>query len=178
MNKYQNEKEKKIKKKIIIIFLFIFYINSIYILNLEKKQLINNQPKISAIIPVYNGEKYLNYSLNSVLNQTMKDIEIIIIDDNSKDNSLKIIKSYMKEEKRIKLIKNKENRKILFCKSFAALKSKGKYIIEIDQDDMFINKETFEIVYNETEINNLDILHFKYITGNNLFNISKINNIT
>ena len=108
----------------------------------------------------------------------MKDIEIIIIDDNSKDNSLKIIKSYMKEEKRIKLIKNNENRKILFCKSFAALKSKGKYIIEIDQDDMFINKETFEIVYNETEINNLDLLHFKYIRGNNLFNISKINNIT
>lgn len=107
----------------------------------------------------------------------MRDIEIIIIDDNSKDNSLKIIKSYMKEEKRIKLISNNENRKILFCKSFAALNSKGKYIIEIDQDDMFISNDTFENVYNETEINNLDILHFQYIMGNNLFNVSKIINI-
>ena len=107
----------------------------------------------------------------------MKDIEIIIIDDNSKDNSLYIIKSYMKNEKRIKLIENSENRKILFCKSFAALNSKGKYIIEIDQDDIFINDNTFDIVYNETEINNLDLLHFRAISGNDLVNIPKIINI-
>ena len=105
----------------------------------------------------------------------MKDIEIIIIDDNSKDNSLKIIKNHMKNDKRIKLIENKENRKILFCKSFAALNSRGKYIIEIDQDDMFIGNDVFDIVYNESITNNLDILHFKYISSNKAINNTQIN---
>ena len=101
-------------------------------------------PKISVIIPIYNGGKYLNYSLKSVQNQNMKDIEIIIIDDNSNDNSLEIIKNYMKTDKRIRLIENRENRKILFCKSLAVLNSKGKYIIEIDQDDMHYFNTKFE----------------------------------
>ena len=51
------------------------------------------EPKISVIIPIYNGERYLNHSLNSVQNQKFKDIEIIIIDDNSSDDSLKIKES-------------------------------------------------------------------------------------
>ena len=75
----------------------------------------------------------------------MKEIEIIIIDDNSSDNSLEIIHNYMKNDKRIKLIENKTNRKILYCKSIGVLNSKGKYIIELDQDDMFINDDAFDI---------------------------------
>lgn len=169
--------EKKcIKNIILIIFLLIFYINNKYEFCIKKKKIIN-KPKISVIIPVYNGEKYLNYSLSSVLNQTMKDIEIIIIDDNSKDNSLKIIKNYMKYDQRINLIENKENRKILFCKSFGALNSKGKYIIELDQDDLFLRKDAFDIIYNETEINHLDLLRFKSISGNDTFNLPKFDNI-
>ena len=106
----------------------------------------------------------------------MKDIEIIIIDDNSNDDSLKIIKSYMKNDKRIRLIKNQENRKILFCKSLAALNSKGKYILELDQDDMFIKNDAFNFLYNESEKYNLDLLHFKYISGNNISKIPNIDN--
>ena len=83
---------------------------------------------ILIIIPIYNGGKYLNYSLKSVQNQKMKDIEIIIVYDNSSDDSLKIIYEYMKFDKRIKLIENKENRKILYSKSIGILNSKGKYI--------------------------------------------------
>ena len=106
-------------------------------------KLTSNKIKISAIIPIYNGGKYLNSSLRSIQNQKMKDIEIIIIDDNSKDDSLKIIQNYMKNDKRIKLIKNKENRRILFSKSIGALNSKGEFIIEIDQDDLIIKKNSF-----------------------------------
>ena len=62
----------------------------------------------------------------------MKEIEIIIIDDNSSDNSLEIIHNYLKNDKRIKLIENKTNRKILYSKSIGVLNSKGKYIIELD----------------------------------------------
>ena len=124
-------------------------------------------PKISAIIPVYNAEKYINYSLRSVQNQKMKDIEIIIVDDNSSDNSLKIIHKYMEKDKRIKLIENKTNRKILFSKSIGALNSKGKYIIELDQDDMFIIDDAFDLIYNESEKYDLDVLTFGYISSKN-----------
>ena len=106
---------------------------------------------VSVVMATYNGGKYLNYSLKSVQNQKMKDIEIVIIDDNSSDDSLKIIHEYMKFDKRIKLIENRENRKILYSKSMGVLNSKGKYIIELDQDDMFINGDAFEIIYNQSE---------------------------
>ena len=125
--------------------------------------------KISVIIPVYNGENYLNYSLNSVLNQRMKEIEIIIINDNSNDNSSKVIHKYMEKDKRIKLIENNVNRKIFYSKSIGALNSKGKYIIELDQDDMFISDKAFDIIYNESEKYNLDLLSFGFISGKNIF---------
>ena len=168
--------------KVILIFIFIFLFRRIlkfvHKINLifyhekaiNKRKLNSKQnPKISVIIPVYNGGKYLNYSLKSVQNQKMKDIEIIIIDDNSSDDSLKIIYSYMKNDERIRLIENKVNRKILFCKSIGALNSKGKYIIELDQDDMFIRNDAFDIIYNESERYELDILSFKHVSGDNPF---------
>ena len=134
-------------------------------------------PKISVIIPIYNAEKYIHYSLRSVQNQKMKEIEIIIIDDNSNDDSIKIVQKYMEEDKRIKLIENKNNRQILFSKSIGALNSKGKYIIELDQDDMFIRDDAFDIIYNESEKNDLDYLSFKYISAKNVFKEAKfINN--
>ena len=104
------------------------YINYNDILTNERKLNYKHKPKISVIIPIYNGGKYLIYSLASVQRQKMKDIEIIIVDDNSSDNSIKIIRNFMKNDKRIKLITNKVNRKILFCKSIGTLNSKGKYI--------------------------------------------------
>jgi len=116
-------------------------------------------------MPIYNGGKYLNVSLKSIQNQKMKDIEIIIINDNSNDDSLKIIREYMKSDARIKLLENKKNRKILYCKSIGVLYSNGKYIIELDQDDMFIDDDAFNIIYDQSEKNNLDILQFNYNFG-------------
>ena len=133
-------------------------------------------PKISVIIPIYNGGKYLNFSLKSVQNQKMKEIEIIIIDDNSSDDSIQIIHNYMRNDKRIKLIENKVNRKILFCKSIGVLNSKGKYIIELDQDDMFIRNDAFNFIYYESEKYGLDILKFRHITGNDFFQKFKTKN--
>ena len=82
-------------------------------LNKKENYSLINDPKISVIMPIYNGGKYLNYSLISIQNQNMKDIEIILIDDHSSDNSLTIIEEYMKKDLRIKLIKNDKNKKIL-----------------------------------------------------------------
>ena len=141
-----------------------------------KNLLTQQSPKISVIIPIYNGGKYLNRSLKSVQDQKMKEIEIIIIDDNSSDNSLEIIHNYMKNDKRIKLIENKTNRKILYCKSIGVLNSKGKYIIELDQDDMFINDDAFNIIYNVSEKYDLDILQFNINFGNEITEKNKDNN--
>ena len=143
----------------------------------KKKYPLVKNPKISAIIPIYNGGKYLHYSLRSIQNQKMKDIEIILIDDCSTDNSLTIIEMYMKEDERIRLIKNIENRKILYSKSFSALNSKGKYIILLDQDDIFIRDDVFDMLYNEAEKESLDLVHIRDICKHNLLfkNLTRVN---
>ena len=136
-----------------------------------------NPPKISIVMPIYNAEKYLFYSLRSIQNQKLKDIEILLIDDCSTDESLKIIKNYMIEDRRIRLIKNKKNRKILYSKSIGALNSNGKYILELDQDDMFIRNDCFDILYLQAETNNLDLVQIRdYSKYSIYFNfITKIN---
>ena len=200
-NKLINNKHKYICKNKLILLIIIFilllliikfqiiiyksnipillFIDKCYndILINKSLYLTSQLPKISVIIPIYNAEKYIHYSLRSVQNQKMKEIEIIIIDDNSNDDSIKIVQKYMEEDKRIKLIENKNNRQILFSKSIGALNSKGKYIIELDQDDMFIRDDAFDIICNESEKNDLDYLSFKYISAKNVFKEAKfINN--
>ena len=128
---------------------------------------LSKAPKISVVMPLYKGGKYLHYSLRSIQNQKMKDIEIILIDDNSRDNTPLIIENYMKEDPRIKFIKNEVNRKVLYSKSMATLNSKGKYIIQLDQDDIFIRDDLFDFLYEEAEKNNLDLIQFRDITKNN-----------
>jgi len=134
-------------------------------------------PKISVIMPLYNGGKYLYYSLRSIQNQKMKDIEIIFIDDNSPDDTIAIVAKYMKEDPRIRLIRNEFNRKILYSKSMAALNSRGKYIIQLDQDDLFIRDDVFDILYSEAENNDFDLVQIRDVTKNNFhFNIRTIVN--
>ena len=107
----------------------------------------------------------------------MKEIEIILVDDCSTDNSLDIIKNYMKNDKRIRLIKNKENRQILYSKSIAALNARGKYIIQLDQDDLFIREDAFDILFYEAESINLDLVQIRDILKHNFFflNLTKVN---
>ena len=120
---------------------FNLYINNCInnILIDKTKYPLVKRPKISAIIPIYNGGKYLHYALRSIQNQKMKDIEIILIDDCSKDNTLTIVEKYMKEDQRIRFIKNIERRKILYSKSFAALNSKGEYLTSYSYYHTIIN---------------------------------------
>ena len=118
-------------------------------------------PKISVIMALYNGGKFLHYSLRSIQNQDFKDIEIILIDDQSTDDTVEIVNTYMKEDPRIRLIKNERNRRILYSKSLAALYSNGEYIIEIDQDDMFIIDNAFSLLYYEAKKSNFDLVQFQ-----------------
>lgn len=112
-------------------------------------------PDISVILPVYNSEKYLDESISSILNQTFKNIELIIINDGSKDNSLKIIKKYADKDKRIKLINNSKNIGLAASLNKAIEKSQGKYIARMDADDVSF-PERLKIQFNYLE-SNLDV---------------------
>jgi len=99
-------------------------------------------PKASVIIANYNNAKYLRNCINSILNQSYKNIEIIAVDDKSEDSSLEVLKKY---KKKIKVIKNRKktskgsyNQINSYYKGF--IKSKGKYIFFLDSDDYFKKK--------------------------------------
>lgn len=90
----------------------------------------------------------------------MGDIEILLIDDCSSDNSLKKIEQLQKEDNRIKIIKNNKNKGALFSRSLGVLKAKGLYIMALDSDDLFINENIFNLCYKEGKNYNLDIIEF------------------
>ena len=125
----------------------------------NKKISSNNNPKISAIIPIYNNAEKIKLTIYSIQKQNLSDIEIIIIDDNSEDNSVELIEQIQQEDPRIKLLKNKNNKGILYTRSIGTLNSKGKYIFPINSGDIFIN-DIFHICEEEAELNNIDILEF------------------
>ena len=120
----------------------------------------SKNPKISIVITVYNGEAFLKSALLSIQNQDFKDIEIVMVDDCSQDNSVNLIKELMKTEPRIVLYKNKENKGALYTKSKGVMHSRGKYVMILDEDDIYSQKDTFTSLYVEAEKNNLDILGF------------------
>ena len=117
--------------------------------------------KISVIIPVYNTEKFLERCLNSVLNQTLRDIEIIVVNDGSRDNSLEIIKKFKENDNRIVLL-DEQNGGSSFARNKGLEVSKGKYFYFIDSDDYLEENTMFEEVYNKCEKDNLDMVVFDY----------------
>ena len=129
----------------------------------KKKYKLSKYPKISIIKPILKSNdslKYLNYSLRSIQNQNFTDIEIIIIDDASNNEIINTIKKYQEEDSRIKLLINEEEKGLLYTISKGILNSKGKYIMGLDQDDMFTYGTLFYELFNEAEKNNLDFISF------------------
>ena len=122
-----------------------------------------NNPKISIVLPVYNGEGLLKEAILSIQNQDFKDIEIIIIDDQSTDDSVKLIKELMKKEPRISFYQNDVNKGILYTKTKGVLIAKGKYIMILDDDDKYLQRDAFTTLYSEAEKENLDIIKFRVI---------------
>ncbi len=107
-------------------------------------------PQISIVMPVFNREKYIKYSVESILNQTFKDFEFIIVNDGSKDKTLSIIKSY--NDKRIKILNNETNKGIVFSRNRGLKAAQGKYIGMFDSDDIAM-PEKFKIQYDFLENN-------------------------
>ena len=94
------------------------------------------QPLISVLMPAYNAEKYISESIDSILNQSYKNFEFIIIDDFSTDKTYEIIKKYSKQDSRIKCFKNSKNLGIAGNRNRLIKMAKGKYIVWQDADDI------------------------------------------
>ena len=162
---------KKKNEKLSINNNFFERIND-YITLCQNEHLINGiqksseKIKISVVIPVFNSSKSIKPTIRSIQNINMPDIEIILVDDYSLDNTVHIIQELQKEDVRIKLIKNEKNKGTLFSRSIGALSSKGEYIMSIDQDDFFINN-ILKKSYKEAKKNNIDILEFSGFEINN-----------
>lgn len=111
--------------------------------------------KVSVIVPVFNTEKYLEKCLNSLINQTLQDIEIICINDGSTDKSADIIKKFANKDSRFKLI-NQENKKQGAARNTGMKIAKGEYIGFVDSDD-WVDLEYYEKLYNAAKRHNFDI---------------------
>ena len=98
---------------------------------------------VSIIIPVYNGELFLEDTINSVIEQTYTNWELILVNDCSIDSSINIIKEHQKKDSRIKLINNKINSKVAISRNNGVKKAKGRYICFLDADDKW-NREKLE----------------------------------
>ncbi len=116
--------------------------------------------KYSFIVPVYNTEKFLKKCLDSLVNQTYKDFEIIVVNDGSTDKSSNIISKYQKKYKNIIVI-DKENEGLSMARNRGVQKSSGKYIIFVDSDDYVSNKLLEEV---DKKIYDNDILRFQIAT--------------
>ena len=118
-----------------------------------------DNPKVSVIIPVYNTEKYLQECLDSVVNQTLKDIEIICVDDGSTDGSVSIISEYAARDSRVKPIYYTITSSASQARKDGVMLSRGKYIMFMDSDDT-LDLQACEELSAEMDLRDVDILQF------------------
>ena len=182
INHYIHIKYKFLFYKIFFIILIIsiiyfpfFFQNELYeaekCLKLFNKPLFNinnytniKYPKISIISAIYNKENYISRFLTSIQYQSFKEIEIILIDDCSTDNTVNIIEKFQENDKRIILIKHFKNKGTLISRNEGILKSNGEYLFISDPDDILLNdilNKTYQIVKKY----NYDILRFDACVG-------------
>ena len=129
-----------------------------------------NNPDISVIISLFNREDYINSTIISIQNQRIKNIEIIIVDDYSTDNSTKYVEYAQKFDPRIRLIRNARNMGALYTKSIGVLHSIGKYILSIDSDDMICIEDYIKILFKEAKKGNYDYIECNEYIEINLYN--------
>lgn len=118
-------------------------------------------PKVSVIVPVYNVEKYIARCLNSLVNQTLDDLEIIVVNDGSKDNSEQIIKQFKKDYKNIIYVK-KENGGLSSARNFGLIYATGEYVAFLDSDD-YVDRSLYKKMYEKAKETNSDYVECDFI---------------
>ena len=117
-------------------------------------------PKISVIVPIYNAELYLEECIHSVLNQTLRDIELLLIDDGSTDGSFRICEEYSKKDNRVQVFRNKNVGQGLE-RNFGVRKAAGEYIAFLDSDDQY-KEDALERLYQKAMETNADMVSGGY----------------
>jgi glycosyltransferase involved in cell wall biosynthesis len=135
---------------------------------------INAAPKISVIIPVYNTEQFLRECLDSVLNQTFTDFEVICINDASTDRSLEILREYAAKDKRIRILYHGKNIGMAAARNTGLDAATGEYIAFCDSDD-YIHPDMFKIMYTEIRRNNCELVicQTRQVKKNDIVTFSK-----
>ena len=110
--------------------------------------------KISVIIPIYNSEKYLRECLDSVLSQTLTEIEVICINDGSVDGSLDILKENAEKDKRI-VVLDKANEGVAVARNIGINKANGEFVCFMDSDDLYPTDDVLETLYSNAKENNV-----------------------
>lgn len=118
-------------------------------------------PLISVIIPVYNAEAYLRECLDSVVNQTWKNLQILCVDDASKDHSLEILQEYARRDSRITAF-SKENEHVSKARNFALAHARGEYVLFLDSDD-WLDPETVETAVRTACEQDADVVMWSYV---------------
>ena len=114
-------------------------------------------PKVSVCVPVYNVEQYIERCIESILNQSLKDIEIIVVNDCTPDKSMDIVKSYAKKDKRIKIIEHDVNHGLMMARRTGYMAASGDYITFCDSDDT-LPSNALESLYSAAVLDNADVV--------------------
>ena len=118
-------------------------------------------PKVSVIVPFYNVEGYIEKCLETLVNQTLKEIEIILVNDGSTDRSIEIVKKFIKEYPEKIVYLEKENGGLSDARNFGLKHAKGEYIAFVDSDD-YIEIDMYENMYNLAEKENSDMVECNF----------------
>lgn len=121
-------------------------------------------PKVSIIVPIYNVEKYLDRCMQSLLNQTLKDIEIILVDDGSPDHCPQMSDEYAKNDPRVKVV-HKNNGGLGYARNSGLDVATGEYVAFVDSDD-YTSVEAYEVLYNKAKDTDADIVYAGFIMQN------------
>ena len=145
----------------------------------NKGKIFNKYPYIGLCLSAFNMEKFIEKNLFSILNQSFQDFEIIIVNDASEDETEKIVKRMQLDDDRIKLISHSKNLGVYRSRIESILNSKSKFILLMDPDDMYMNENLFQDLYNINIKQNFDIIEFsvfRQYEGRNKINYPRNDN--
>ena len=114
-------------------------------------------------MPIYNKNTFLMKSIGSLQRQSLKNIEIIAINDFSIDNSLNILKKITKKDSRLKIINNDKNYGLLYSRAMGILNSRGEFIMNLDPDDEIIGENSLKYLYKLAKKKKVDVIIFSYL---------------
>ncbi|MGL5919789.1 MAG: glycosyltransferase family 2 protein [Bacteroidales bacterium] len=128
------------------------------------KNSMNNNPLVSIIVPIYNVEAFIEECINSLISQSYKNIEIVCVDDGSKDSSITILKNIAQYDRRISIY-HQQNRGLSAARNTAISKAKGEYLCFVDSDDILSQTAIEDNIYFFFQNNNVDIVCFPMLVN-------------